>query len=82
MERKGISDQELKELMGEGKVQVMPDYKSLRDEIAIAVLTAIINRGDLDTEMNVMPYCKDAYTIADAMLKARESSSAESATRT
>ena len=47
-------------------------YKTLRDEIAIAVLAAIISRGDLDTEMNVTPYCKDAYTIADAMLAARE----------
>lgn len=47
-------------------------YKTLRDEIAIAALAAIISRGDLDTEMNVMPYCQDAYTIADAMLKARE----------
>jgi hypothetical protein len=57
-------------------------YKTLRDEIAIEALVAIINRGDLDTEMDVMPYCKDAYTIADAMLEARESSSTESPTGT
>jgi len=46
-------------------------YKTLRDEIAISAMAAIIIRGDLDTEMNVLPYCKDAYTIADAMLEAR-----------
>jgi hypothetical protein len=46
-------------------------YKTLRDEIAMAVLVAIINRGDMDTSMDVMPYCQDAYTIADAMLEAR-----------
>lgn len=45
---------------------------SLRDKFAIAALAAIISRGDLDTDMNVMPYCEDAYTIADAMLEARE----------
>jgi hypothetical protein len=49
-----------------------PRFKTLRDEIAIAVLVAIISRGDMDTEMDVAPYCKDAYTIADAMLAARE----------
>jgi alkanesulfonate monooxygenase SsuD/methylene tetrahydromethanopterin reductase-like flavin-dependent oxidoreductase (luciferase family) len=45
--------------------------KTLRDEFAMAALTAIIGRGDLDTEMNVLPYCQDAYTIADAMIEAR-----------
>ena len=49
MERKGISDKELRELMGEGKVQAMPDYKSLRDEIAIAVLTAMHQSGQIWT---------------------------------
>ncbi len=47
-------------------------YKTLRDEIAIAALAAIIGRGDLDAQMDVFPYCQDAYTIADAMLEARE----------
>jgi hypothetical protein len=47
-------------------------YKTLRDEIAIAALAAIISRGDMDTEMDVSPYCRDAYTIANAMLEARE----------
>ena len=46
---------------------------TLRDQIAIAALSAIIGRGDMDAQMNVMPYCQDAYTIADAMLEARES---------
>lgn len=55
-----------------GKIAWTPGPKSLRDEIAIAALTAIISRGDLDTEMNVAPYCQDAYTIADAMLEARK----------
>jgi hypothetical protein len=50
-------------------------YKTLRDEIAIATLAAIISRGDLDKDMNVMPYCRDAYLIADAMMIARESNS-------
>jgi hypothetical protein len=48
------------------------DVKTLRDEFARAAMAAIISRGDLDTEMNVMPYCQDAYTIADAMLEARK----------
>ena len=45
---------------------------TLRDQIAIAALSAIIGRGDMDTQMDVMPYCQDAYTIADAMMEARE----------
>ena len=57
-----------------GKITFRPtqDVKTLRDEIAIAALAAIISRGDLDTEMNVTPYCQDAYTIADAMIEARK----------
>ena len=51
-----------------------PWEKTLRDEIAIAALMAIISRGDLDAQTNVTPYCQDAYTIADAMLEAREPS--------
>ena len=45
---------------------------TLRDQIAIAALSAIIGRGDMDTQMDVMPYCQDAYTIADAMMEARK----------
>jgi len=44
----------------------------LRDHFAALAMQAIISRGHLDAEMNVTPYCKDAYTIADAMLAARE----------
>ena len=50
-----------------------PPSIKLRDYFAALAIQAIISRGDLDTEMNVMPYCRDAYTIADAMLEARES---------
>ena len=32
---------------------------SLRDRIAIAALSAIIGRGDMDTQMDVMPYCQE-----------------------
>jgi hypothetical protein len=53
----------------------------LRDQIAIAALSAIIGRGDMDTQMDVMPYCQDAYTIADAMLEARESLNMKDAER-
>ena len=55
-------------------------YKTLRDEIAIAAMVAIISRGDLDTEMDVMPYCLDAYTIADSMLEASNSTASQTPT--
>jgi hypothetical protein len=58
--------------MFEYKTEPVDEPMTLRDKIAIAALTAIISRGDLDTQMNVMPYCQDAYTIADAMLEARK----------
>jgi hypothetical protein len=48
-------------------------HKTLRDEIAIAALVALLARTILN-QANIMPYCQDAYAIADAMLKARESS--------
>lgn len=57
---------------GPQRIEVMEPIKTLRDEFAIAALVAIIGRGDMDKEMDVRPYCDDAYTIADAMLEARE----------
>ena len=74
MERKGISDKELRELMGEGKIQPMPDYKSLRDEIAIAVLAAwCVNQiGPGRDPLICQDNAAEAYKIADATLKARE----------
>ena len=49
-----------------------PPSIKLRDYFAALAMQAIIGRGDLDMEMNVTPYCEDAYTIADAMLETRE----------
>jgi hypothetical protein len=55
-----------------GRITFTELRATLCDQFAIAALTAIIGRGDLDTEMNVSPYCRDAYTIADAMVEARK----------
>lgn len=48
------------------------ESKSLRDEFAMAVLMAIISQGTMNSDMDVVPYVQDAYTIADAMLAARK----------
>lgn len=48
------------------------EQKTLRDELAMSVLTSIIGQGVMNAEMNVTPYVEDAYTIADAMLEARK----------
>jgi hypothetical protein len=50
-----------------------PPSIKLRDYFAALAMQAIIGRGSLDTDMNVTPYCLDAYTIADAMLEASSS---------
>ena len=57
-----------------------PPSIKLRDYFGALAIQAIISRGDLDMDMNVMPYCLDAYTIADAMLEVRQLSSTESKT--
>jgi hypothetical protein len=57
-----------------------PPSIKLRDYFGALAIQAIISRGDLDTDMNVMPYCLDAYTIADAMLEVGQLSSTESKT--
>jgi hypothetical protein len=49
-----------------------PPSIKLRDYFGALAIQAIISRGDLDMDMNVMPYCLDAYTIADAMIETRE----------
>ena len=72
MERKGISDKELRELMGEGKIQPMPDYKSLRDEMAMAALAGLLACPEVQIHAST---AKAAYQMADWMLAARESSS-------
>ena len=54
-------------------------YKTLRDEIAMAALTGLL--ADPITMAN-FGTAKLAYQLADWMLKARESSSTESPTRT
>jgi len=51
--------------------------KTLRDEIAIAAMQAIIACGtslDIDGEMIGINRARTAYAIADAMLAAREES--------
>jgi hypothetical protein len=58
-------------------------YKTLRDEIAIEVLKFILNMpAEKFAKPTRMQVCNVAYLWADAMLKARESSSTESPTRT
>ena len=57
-----------------GPITVMEPYVTLRDQFAVAALTAIITQGTMNAEMDVMPYVQDAYTIADAMLAARKES--------
>ena len=54
-------------------------YKTLRDEIAIAALTGLFADPQVRAYSTL---AKLSYQIADAMLKARESSYSESPTRT
>ena len=54
-------------------------YKTLRDEIAMAALTGLLAHP---ITMANFGTAKLAYQLADWMLKARESSSTESPTRT
>ena len=56
-------------------------YKTLRDEIAIAVMMAMLSGPPRGIEQADLMAAK-AYRWADAMLEARESSSTESPTRT
>ncbi len=53
-------------------------YKTLRDEIAIEAMKVMMSMNLYDPAKTA----KKAYQWADAMLKARESNSTESPTRT
>jgi hypothetical protein len=64
----------------------MLEYKTesmdLRDEIAIMAMEALLKTDMLQTYSGWRHLAKDSYTIADAMIQARESSSTASQTRT
>jgi hypothetical protein len=57
-----------------------PPSIKLRDYFAALAMQGIIGRGSMDMDMNVTPYCLDAYTIADAMLEASSSPATAKAT--
>ena len=47
------------------------DIERLRDEFAMAALTGMVQSEYAD-KVSAMQWSKDAYEVADAMLKARE----------
>lgn len=75
-----MSNEDMAKFIGDGKIQVMPHFKTLRDEIAIEVLKYLLTVPQDAIPMhnrNQATVCRATYEWADAMLKARESSSTE-----
>ena len=70
--------------MDEDKVPEPLENVTLRDRISIAAMAAMLRLDEtaMYTRRNMEELAVDSYTMADLMLKARESSSTESATRT
>jgi hypothetical protein len=52
----------------------VPVYDRTRDEFAMAALTGLLASIHSESPTDVRVYAKDAYAIADAMLKQREAS--------
>lgn len=68
-----MSQKDMKFQQAQGEVQLLPTYKTLRDEIAIEVMKIILSAiRSPSAAANDQAVARLSYQMADAMLSARE----------
>ena len=60
------------EIPGSGKITVMPEVATLRDQFAMAAMTGLLSNTDTDLSKPLDRFAQVAFLAADAMLAVRK----------